>query len=127
MINAFHPEYVQTHMPTFMDTFRTHDARREAAEALSQYVTKKRRTKPSHGSLPGISKAQRETVPNQQFQDISAFPKTRRRESMKSLVAGKKMTLAEVAAELAPRGFHTYSKAGYPKKKINPVEPDKVL
>jgi len=100
MINAFHPLFVQTHMPTFMDVFRTHDARREAAEALSEYVTKKRRTKPSHGQLVGISKAQRETEPNQKFQDISAFPKTRKRESMKSLHAGKKMTMIEVAAEL---------------------------
>jgi hypothetical protein len=116
-MNAFHPEFVQTCMLGFMDTFRTHDARREAAEALSEYVTKKRRTKPSHGSLTGISKAQRETEPNQKFQDISAFPKTRRRESMKSLAAGKKMTMAEVAAELKPRGFHTYSKAGMPKNK----------
>lgn len=100
-INAFHPDYINTHMPTFMDAFRTHDARREAAEALSQYVTKQRRKKPSHGTITGISKAQRETVPNQQFQDISAFPKTRKRESMKSLWAGKKMTMIEVAAELA--------------------------
>jgi len=36
---------------------------------------------------------------------------------MKSLAAGKKMTMAEVAAELKPRGFHTYSKAGMPKNK----------
>jgi hypothetical protein len=116
-INAFHPDFIKTHMPTFMDAFRTHDARREAAEALSEYVTKKRRIKPSHGQLTGISKAQRETVPNQKFQDISAFPKTRRRESVKSLHAGKNMTLAEIAAELAPRNFYIYSKAGYAKKK----------
>jgi hypothetical protein len=70
-----------------------------------------------HGQLTGISKAQRETVPNQKFQDISAFPKTRRRESIKSLWAGSKMTMAEVAAELKPREFHVYSKAGYAKKK----------
>jgi hypothetical protein len=99
-INAFHPDYVKTHMPTFMNEFRTNDARREAAESLSEYVTKKRRTKPSHGSLPGISKAQRETEPNQKFKDISAFPKTRRRESMKSLWAGADMTMADVAEEL---------------------------
>jgi len=119
-INAFHPDYIKTYMPTFMDVFRTHDARREAAEALSEYVTNKRRTKPSHGQLTGISKVQRETVPNQKFQDISAFPKTRKRESIKSLWEGANMTMAEVAQELsasqkarlAPRGFHTYSKAG---------------
>jgi hypothetical protein len=100
-INAFHPLFVQTHMPTFMTEFRTADARRQAAESLSGYVTHKRKTKPSHGQLVGISKVQRETVPNQNFQDISAFPKTQKRESIKSLHAGKKMTMVEVRQELA--------------------------
>jgi hypothetical protein len=113
MINAFHPDFVKTHMPTFLNEFRTHEARRQAAETLSEYVTTKRKTKPSHGQVTGISKAQRETVPNQKFQDISAFPKTR--ESQKSLRRGAKMTVAEIAKELKPREFHTYSKAGYAK------------
>lgn len=96
-MNAFHPDFVKTHMPDLLNTFRTHDARRESAETLSGYVTRKRRTTPSHGTVTGISKAQRETVPNQKFQDISAFPKTR--ESQKSLRRGAKMTVAEVAKE----------------------------
>lgn len=98
MINAFHPLFIQTHMPELLNTFRTHDARRESAETLSGYVTKKRKTTPLHGTVTGISKAQRETVPNQKFQDIAAFPKTR--ETQKSLRRGAKMTVAEIAEEL---------------------------
>jgi hypothetical protein len=101
-INAFHPDYIKTHMPDFTKEFRTHEARRQAAETLSEYVTTKRKTKPSHGSVTGISKAQRETEPNQKFKDIAAFPKTR--ESQKSLRRGAKMTVAEVAQELKQKG-----------------------
>lgn len=117
-MNAFDKDFMKTHMPDFMDAFRTADARRQAAETLSGYVTHKRKTKPSHGQLTGISKKQRETVPNQKFQDIAAFPKTR--ESQLSLRRGAKMSVAEVAkeltaaqkAKLAPREFHMFSKAG---------------
>jgi hypothetical protein len=112
LINAFHPDFVKTHMPEFLTAVKTDNTHAESATNLSKTVTKIRKTKPSHGQLVGISKVQRETEPNQKFQDISAFPKTRKRESMKSLAAGKKMTMAEVAEELKPRGFHTYSKAG---------------
>jgi hypothetical protein len=118
IINAFHPDYVKTHMPGFMTEFRTADARRQAAETLSGYVTAKRKVTPSHGKIEGLSKVQRETIPNQKFQDISAFPKTR--ESQKSLRRGAAMPIEEVAkeltaaqkAKLAPKEYHTFSKAG---------------
>jgi hypothetical protein len=93
-----------------------------SATNLSKTVTKIRKTKPSHGSLTGISKVQRETLLNQNFRDIAAFPKTR--ETQKSLRRGAGMTVSEVAkelttaqkAKLAPKEFHTFSKAGYEKK-----------
>lgn len=118
IINAFHPDFMKTHMPNFMNEFRTADARRQAAETLSGYVTEKRKVTPSHGKIEGLSKVQRETTPNQKFQDIAAFPKTR--ESQKSLRQGADMPIADVAKELtaaqkvklAPKDYHMFSKAG---------------
>lgn len=110
MINAFHKDFVKVHMPQFLTAVRTDNRQSQAGSSLSKHVTEKRKTVPSHGSLTGISKVQRETVPNQSFQDIRAFPKTR--ESQTSLRRGAKMTIAQIAKELEPRQFYTYSKAG---------------
>lgn len=122
IINAFHPDYVKTHMPDFLNEFRTADARRQAAETLSDYVTEKRKAKPSHGQIAGLDKKHRETIPNQKFQDIAAFPKTR---NAKGKWGGSRdkscdMTMEEVRqeltaaqkAKLAPKDFHMFSKAG---------------
>lgn len=98
MINAFHPDFVKTHMPEFITAVKTEDRQSQAGKTLSGYVTEKRKTTPSHGQVTGVSKKQRETVPNQNFQDIAAFPKTR--ETQKSLRRGAKMTVAEVRQEL---------------------------
>jgi len=76
-----------THEPKFMDAFRTHDARRAAAETLTKHVEKVRKTKPTHGFVHGIRKRERE------------------------------MTMTEIHNEMiAVRPFHVYSKAGYAKK-----------
>lgn len=56
MINAFHPEYMKTHEPNFMKDLRTHEANRQAAATLSNYVTKKRKKTPSHGTVFGIKR-----------------------------------------------------------------------
>jgi hypothetical protein len=117
-INAFHPDFVKTHMPQFLTALKTDDRQLQAGATLSKHVTDKRKTVPSHGQIDGVSKRQRETIPNQHFQDIASFPKTR--ESMKSLRQGANMTVAEVAkeltaaqkAKLAPKDFHMFSKAG---------------
>ena len=103
LINCFHPDFVKTHMPEFMTEFRTADARRQAAETLSGYVTETRKAKPSHGIIAGLSKVQRETIPNQKFQDISAFPKTRKVKGKWGGARDKScpMTMDEVASELA--------------------------
>jgi hypothetical protein len=45
MINVFHPDYIKTHEPQLMKSFRTSEANRQVAETL----TKKRKTGPSHG------------------------------------------------------------------------------
>ena len=55
-INAFHPDYVKTYHPDFMKQFRTMEANRKSAEALSKHVTEVRKTKPTHGFVTGVSK-----------------------------------------------------------------------
>jgi len=55
MINAFHPLFIKTHHPDLMKSFRTQEANRQASETLSGYVSKRRRSKPSYGTVYGIS------------------------------------------------------------------------
>ena len=125
LVNAFHKDFVKTHMPQFLTSVRTDNRQSQAGSSLSKHVTEKRKTVPSHGSLTGISKAQRETVPNQSFQDISAFPKTRKMVKGWERKKGREMTMEQIREELeakklttaqkamlAPKEFHTFSKAG---------------
>ena len=56
MINAFHPDYLKTHEPNFMKSFRTHDANQRAAETLAKHVAKKREVEPTYGYVHGVSK-----------------------------------------------------------------------
>jgi hypothetical protein len=90
MINAFHPDYMKTHMPDFMKDFRTHEANRNAAAAVSSYVTRQRKVKPSHGTVFGIS------------------------EKVKAVTAPAHMHRPK-AVDLNRTEYHTYSKAGMPK------------
>lgn len=50
-INAFHPDYMQVHEPTFMKDFRTVEANRKAALTLSKHVTETRKVNPLHGYI----------------------------------------------------------------------------
>ena len=54
-MNAFHPDYIKTYHADFMKSFRTHEANRQASETLSGYVSSRRRSKPSYGTVYGIS------------------------------------------------------------------------
>jgi hypothetical protein len=56
LINAFHPDYMKTHEPRFMDSFRTHEANRKAAETLAKHVSNKRKKDPTYGYVHGVSK-----------------------------------------------------------------------
>ena len=85
-VNAFHPDYMKTHEPNLMKDFRTHEANRQAAATLSKHVEEVRKTKPSHGTLFGIS-------------DKVIEP---------HMMKPKEMMLK-------PKEFHTYQKAGMPK------------
>jgi hypothetical protein len=55
-INAFHVDYVKTHMPEFLTDLRKDSRQTKAGQTLSQHVEKKRETSPSHGTIHGISK-----------------------------------------------------------------------
>ena len=80
IINAFHKDYIKTHMPQFLSKLKS-DSEKEAT-----------------GSTSGVkSRAVRESVYGKNVDSINVFPKTR--------------------AALAPREFHTFTKAGYAKKK----------
>jgi hypothetical protein len=89
-IDAFHPDYMKTHEPNFMKDFRTHEANRQAAAAVSSYVTRQRKVKPSHGTVFGIS------------------------EKVKAVTAPAHMHRPK-AVSLERTEYHTYSKAGAPK------------
>jgi hypothetical protein len=54
-MNAFHPDYIKTYHADFMKSYRTHEANRQAAETLSGYVSHRRKSKPSYGTVYGIS------------------------------------------------------------------------
>lgn len=89
-INAFHPDFMKTHMPDFMKDFRTHEANRQAAAAVSSYVAKQRKVKPSHGTVFGISNKVTEV-------STPAY-------------------MHRPKADLIKRKeYHTYAKAGMPK------------
>lgn len=94
MINAFHPDYIKTHEPKFMDEFRTHEARRSAAETLTKHVEKKRKTNPLHGFVHGIQKARKPILTKVE----------------------QRKTMLEIHNEMIKvKPFHVYSKAGKPK------------
>lgn len=57
IVNAFHPDYVKTYMPDILTAIKVDEKRTSAGETLSKHVTEKRKTKPLHGFVHGISKA----------------------------------------------------------------------
>lgn len=89
-VNAFHPDYMKTHEPKFMDAFRTHEARRAAADTLSKHVTEKRKTNPAHGYVHGVSKIPLEMKPFYIYAK-AGMPKTRS-QIMSDVVAKKRKT-----------------------------------
>jgi hypothetical protein len=58
-MNAFHPDYVKTHLPQFLTALKIDDRQLQAGATLSKHVTEKRKTVPSHGFIPGISKEEK--------------------------------------------------------------------
>ena len=63
MINAFHPDYVKTYMPEFLNAIRLESKQSAAGQTLSAYVEETRKKKPMHGTLSGVSKTRVSTKP----------------------------------------------------------------
>jgi hypothetical protein len=57
-MNAFHPDYVKTYMPEFIESIRKESKQTAAGQTLSNYIEETRKQKPLHGTLSGISKKQ---------------------------------------------------------------------
>ena len=94
VINAFHPDFMKTYYPDFMKEFRTHQANKQASATLTKHVDKRRKENPAYGTMFGISdKVVRSQVP-------SYMHRARSKDDMLKL-----------------KEFHTYAKAGMPKKK----------
>lgn len=114
-INAFHPDYIATHYPNFLKDFRTQEANKKAAATLSRYVTKKRQTKPSHGTLFGIS---------EKVKAVTAPAHLHRPKGQINTKAEQSKSMSEVIKELGDllnrTEYHTYSRAGTSKRKKIP-------
>lgn len=89
-INAFHKDYVKTYMPEFITAIRLESKQTKAGQTLSQHVEKKRKTVPSHGTIPGISN---KVLPLHQMRpkEMMRPPKTRS-QIMSEFVAKKRQT-----------------------------------
>jgi hypothetical protein len=82
-MNAFHPDYVKTHMPDLMKDFRTHAANREVREEKNMRVSNK--------PPKTVTKSLSVKIPKDQ--------------ARLDLERRKQMTIA-------PKDFHIYQKAG---------------
>jgi hypothetical protein len=123
-INAFHPDFVKTHMPQFMSDIKTNSRQAGAGATLSKHVTKKRETTPSHGTVYGMSKVTRESsnlTPNQ----LHEFPKTKKVQKGWQRTKEREMTMEEIKedlsamqrAKMASKEFHTLTKPVASKEK----------
>lgn len=93
VINAFHPDYMKTYAPRFLDDLRTHQASREQSVKQSKVVERERSSGKSPGTIHHMGSGKTGTN----------VPAHMHRRSPKELI------------RLAVREFHTYAKAGMPK------------
>jgi len=86
-INAFHPDYVKTHMPEFLTGLRLESKQTKAGQTLSKHVETKRKTVPSHGTIHGISK---NPLPIHQMRPKEMMAPKRTQSQIMAAVAAKK-------------------------------------
>jgi len=98
VINAFHPDYMKTYHPDFMKDVRTQQASKEQAAKQSKVVDRERKAGKSPGTIAGMGSGTTGTP----------VPAHMHRKNTKQLI------------KLEVREFHTYAKAGMPKKKETP-------
>lgn len=73
LINAFHPDYVKTHMPEFLSEVRTSAKKEEAGKGVSKYLDKRRETEPSHGTFFGMSDKEASMSPKEMMLKPTEF------------------------------------------------------
>ena len=88
VINAFHPDYVKTHMPDFLSSAIVESRQTKAGQTLSQYVEKKRKTNPTHGTIQGVSNKVIPAYMNRPKEMMA--PKKTRSQLMTEIVAKKR-------------------------------------
>lgn len=84
IINAFHPAYVETHMPEFLSDLHVQSRMTKNGQALTQYIEKVREERPSIGTVFGISKKVTSVEPKQMMRTRSQM--------MSKIVADKRKT-----------------------------------
>lgn len=113
IINAFHPDFVKTHMKEFTASISVQNKHQISSQKMAEYTEELRKTNPTHGTIQGISKPLH----------VNRAPP-----SVGPRVKDRNMTMAQVMDELAeirqkklsakqridlaPREFTIYSKAG---------------
>jgi hypothetical protein len=73
LINAFHPDYVKTHMPQFLTEVRTSARQEEAGKNVRNYLDKRRETEPSHGTFFGMSDKEASMSPKEMLLKPTEF------------------------------------------------------
>lgn len=93
VINAFHPDYVKTHMPEFVTSIRTTSMQQEAGRNVAKYLDNRRKDDPSHGTMFGLSKDKDPSIDPKEMMTAQRPPHMHRRtqsQVMSSIVAKKR-------------------------------------
>lgn len=90
-MNAFHPDYVKTHMKEFLSSIMVQNKHKKSSQMMAEYTEELRKTNPSLGTIHHMVKPLH----------VSRSP---------DMMRPKKT--AKERVDLAPREFNIYSRAG---------------
>ena len=54
LINAFHPDYVKTYNPEFIEYFRQLTTQKKVSDTMTRFVNKARKTNKNYGTIHGV-------------------------------------------------------------------------
>lgn len=113
VINAFHPDFVKTHMKEFIASIKVQNRHKMSSHSMAEYTDEIRKTSPTHGTIHHLTKPLH----------VNRAP-----QKMKPRVKERNMTMAEVMddlaemkrkklttkqrVDLAPKEFKIFSRAG---------------
>ena len=114
IVNAFHPDYVKTHMPEFLAHVKQQNKYEISSQNMANFVTKKRKTEPAHGTFHGMTKPlhvmrapEKLHIRSKENQNMTMAEVMNEMAEMK-----RKKLSAKQRVDLAPREFNIYSRAG---------------